>query len=108
MNNPIVIQNKTLTSDQIADMGAKLFHTFAVVSSLTDVKGRCELSQETLALYMGVTRETANRRIKRLLAYRWQGEAVLIVGQISGGLVYHVNKRNPPPAKWVTAENSVL
>lgn len=64
-------------SGLIADMGAELFQTLAVLSSFIDGTGRCFPSQTLLAERLGVSRETANRRIAKLLRYRWRGQPIV-------------------------------
>jgi len=88
MSNSILIRNRALSSEQIADMDAEMFHTYAVIASLADENGQCTLPQQTLASYMGVTRETANRRIQRLLTYRWRGEPLIVKDKIDYVNVY--------------------
>lgn len=85
MSTFVKMYTDTVHSGMAADMGAELFHTLAVIASFANGDGRCFPSQQTLADRMGVTRETANRRIKRLLAYRWQGEPVISAEKVKGG-----------------------
>jgi len=42
-----------------------------------DADGRCWPNQWQIAEGLSVARETANRRVKALLAYRWQGEPLV-------------------------------
>lgn len=67
----------TVHSGLLADIGAERWHTLCTIAAFMDRAGRCYPSQETLALRMGVTREAANRRVKRLLAYKWQNEPLV-------------------------------
>lgn len=61
----------------IADMGADNWQTLCVISSFMDEKGECYPSQDQIAKALGVRRETANRRIKKLVDYRWQGRRLI-------------------------------
>ena len=68
----------------LADMGAERWHTLAVLATFMDAQGRCWPSQKALAERMGVTRETANRRIQKLLEYRWNGRPVVTMEKRKG------------------------
>lgn len=61
----------------IADMGAENWQTLCVIASFMDKNGDCFPSQDQIAKGLGVRRETANRRIKKLVDYRWQGRKVI-------------------------------
>jgi DNA-binding MarR family transcriptional regulator len=39
--------------------------------------GKCWPTQSQIAKGLGVSRETANRRVKKLEAYRWQGKPLI-------------------------------
>ena len=65
----------------IADMGAENWQTLCVIASFMDEQGNCFPSQDQIAKGLGVRRETANRRIKKLVDYRWQGCPVIVVEQ---------------------------
>ena len=64
-------------SGLIADMGAENWQTLCVIASFMNEKGECYPSQSQIAKGLGVRRETANRRIKKLLSYRWQDRKVV-------------------------------
>lgn len=66
-------------SGMIADMGPELWATLCVIAAHMDGEGRCYPSQDTIGRLLGVSRQTANKYVQRLLAYRWQGEPVLTV-----------------------------
>jgi hypothetical protein len=61
----------------IADMGPERWQTLCVIAAFMDEKGECYPTQYAIANRLNITRETANRRIKSLCDYRWQGRAVI-------------------------------
>jgi hypothetical protein len=64
-------------SGLIADMGPERWQTLCVIAAFMDEKGECYPTQYAIAERLKVARETANRRIKSLCDYRWQGRAVV-------------------------------
>jgi hypothetical protein len=64
-------------SGLIADMGPERWQTLCVIAAFMDEKGECYPTQYAIAQRLKVARETANRRIKSLCEYRWQGRAVI-------------------------------
>lgn len=64
-------------SGLIADMGPERWQTLCVIAAFMDEKGECYPTQYAIAERLKVARETANRRIKSLCDYRWQGRAVI-------------------------------
>jgi hypothetical protein len=65
-------------SGLIADMGPERWQTLCVIAAFMDEKGECYPTQYAIAERLNVARETANRRIKSLCDYRWQGRAVVV------------------------------
>lgn len=61
----------------LADMGPECWVTLTVLASYMDEHGECWPSQEQIARDLGVTRQTANKYVQRLLAYRWRGKPVV-------------------------------
>jgi hypothetical protein len=64
-------------SGLIADMGAERWQTLCVIAAFMNDKGECYPTQFAIAERLNVARETANRRIKALCDYRWQGRAIV-------------------------------
>jgi hypothetical protein len=64
-------------SGLIADMGPERWQTLCVIAAFMDEKGECYPTQYAIAGRLNVARETANRRIKSLCEYQWQGRAVI-------------------------------
>lgn len=64
-------------SGLIADMGADNWQTLCVISSFMNEKGECYPTQAQIAKGLGVRRETANRRVKKLAEYRWEGRPII-------------------------------
>jgi biotin operon repressor len=74
-----------LHSGLLADMGAERWHTLTALASFMDENGVCYPTQSKLAEKLGITRVAANRRIKKLLEYRWQGDPVVKVTKRRAG-----------------------
>jgi hypothetical protein len=64
-------------SGLIADMGPERWQTLCVIAAFMDENGECYPTQYAIAQRLNVARETANRRIKSLCDYRWQGRSVV-------------------------------
>ncbi|MCY9583163.1 helix-turn-helix domain-containing protein [Paenibacillus alvei] len=61
----------------IADMGAQNWTTLCVIASFMDAQGNCYPTQDQIAGYLGVTRQTANKYVRKLLDYRWNNRPVV-------------------------------
>lgn len=70
---------QTVKAGLIAELGAELFATLTVIASFMDADGRCYPTQASIGRLLGVNRQTANRYVQRLLAYRREGEAIITV-----------------------------
>lgn len=66
-------------SGLIADMGPRNWTTLCVIASFMNEKGECYPTQAQIAKGLGVSRQTANKYVKDLLEYRWQGQPVIKV-----------------------------
>ncbi|QVY62935.1 helix-turn-helix domain-containing protein [Cytobacillus gottheilii] len=65
-------------SGLIADMGAERWQTLCVIAAFMNKDGECFPTQFSIAKRLNVKRETANRRIKALCEYRWQGRQLVV------------------------------
>lgn len=61
----------------IADMGPKNWTTLCVIASFMNERRECYPTQAQIAKGLGVSRQTANKYISDLLAYRWQDKPVV-------------------------------
>lgn len=93
----------------LADMGAERWHTLTVLATFMDAQGRCWPSQKALAERMGVTRETANRRIQKLAEYKWRGQALISVEKREGenGHIRNVYRIMPASGLRIFGADSV-
>ncbi len=60
------------TSGLLARLSDKDFRTLICLSTFMDAKGQCFPSQHALAKALGISRSAVTKRIKSLLAFRWQ------------------------------------
>jgi DNA-binding Lrp family transcriptional regulator len=70
------------TSGLLAKLSDKDFRTLVCLSTFMDVNGRCFPSQEALAHALGVSRSAVSKRMKSLLAFRWQGKPLVSVRKV--------------------------
>jgi len=61
----------------IAALGAELWQTLCVVAAFMDEDGKCYPSQALIAHRLGVSRQTANARIKKLEEFRWNDQPII-------------------------------
>ena len=66
-------------SGLLADIPDDLWKTLCALATYLNEDSECWASQETLGRDMGVSRQAANGRVKRLLAYRFNGRPVISV-----------------------------
>lgn len=64
-------------SGLVADMGSENWTTLCVIASFMDERGECYPTQDLIAKGLGVSRQTANKYVNRLLKYRWNDHAII-------------------------------
>ncbi|WP_404303529.1 helix-turn-helix domain-containing protein [Paenibacillus sp. DP01] len=82
----------------IASMGAQNWTTLCVIASFMDAAGNCYPTQDQIARYLGVNRQTANKYVKNLVAYRWRGRPV----------IQALRKRDKHNGRWESTRYTVL
>jgi len=65
------------TSGLLGKLSDKDFRTLVCLSTFMDAEGRCFPSQEALAKALGISRTAVTKRMKSLLAFRWQGNPLV-------------------------------
>jgi hypothetical protein len=65
------------TSGLLGKLSDKDFRTLVCLSTFMDAEGRCFPSQEALAQALGISRTAVTKRVKSLLAFRWQGKPLV-------------------------------
>ncbi|PKJ52688.1 helix-turn-helix domain-containing protein [Bacillus sp. SN10] len=93
----------------MAYLGSELWQTYSALATYMDRDGYCYPSQSQLAKVMGVRRETAGIRIRRLLEVEWQGEKLVIATKGRHGGNAYANTRywvNPNVAFRFSVESS--
>ncbi|MEH6941616.1 helix-turn-helix domain-containing protein [Bacillus sp. JJ722] len=81
----------------IAELGAKNWSTLCIIASFMNEKGECYPTQAQIARGLGVSRQTANKYIADLLAFRWQGQPVI-----------HAVKDRDEHGRWENTRYTVL
>jgi len=66
----------------IADLGAERWQTLCVLASFMNADGECYPSQDRIAGALKIRRESANRRIKSLCDFRWNGRPLVVKEQV--------------------------
>lgn len=64
-------------SGLIASLGDANWRTLCVIASFMDENGDCYPTQEQIAKGLGVSRQAASSRVRKLLDYRWNGRPVI-------------------------------
>lgn len=93
----VKMYKSAVTSGLIADMGADNWQTLCVIASYMDEKGDCFPTQSQIAKGLGISRTSANRRVKKLAEYRWQGRPVIEA----------IRKRSPT-GQWENTRYTIL
>ncbi|WP_077297699.1 helix-turn-helix domain-containing protein [Virgibacillus pantothenticus] len=65
----------------LADLGDSNWRTLCVIASFMNEKGECYPTQAQIAKGLGVSRQAAGKRIRKLLEYRWQGRPLVTAVQ---------------------------
>jgi hypothetical protein len=68
-------------SGLLAALPDELWETLYCVATYMDDDGKCYPSQARLASDLGIRREHMNKRIKRLLAFRFHGEPIITMAK---------------------------
>jgi biotin operon repressor len=68
------------TSGLLAAISDRDWKTLCTLATFMDKDGKCFPSQAQLARSLGISRGTANERIRSLATFRFQGQPVLLVG----------------------------
>jgi hypothetical protein len=68
-------------SGLLAALPEELWKTLCCLATYIDEDGKCYPSQARLATDLGIRREHINKRIKRLLAFRFHGEPIITVAK---------------------------
>ncbi|QWI73315.1 helix-turn-helix domain-containing protein (plasmid) [Bacillus mycoides] len=66
----------------MAHLGANLWQLYSALATFMDRDGSCYPSQIQLAKVMGVSRETVNRRMQKLLKMEWKGEPIVTAHKV--------------------------
>jgi hypothetical protein len=69
-------------SGLLAAIPDRLWKMLCVLATYIDQNGNCYPSQQRIAEDLGTTRETVNRTVKELLAFRFQGRPVIGVSKV--------------------------
>ena len=85
-------------SGLVGDMGAENWTTLCVIASFMDENGDCYPTQEQIAKSLKVSRQTANKYVKRLLDYRWRGRPVIKA----------IRSRDGKSGRWENTRYTVL
>lgn len=87
-----------LHSGFLGDIGAERWHTLCTIAAFMDKDGNCFPTQSQIAKSLGISERAAGNRIRKLLAYRWQGQPVVIAEK----------KRNKKTKQWANTTYRVL
>lgn len=74
----IRLYKSMITSGLMSAMSDRAFKTLIALALHMDEKGECYPTQDQLAKWLGVTRETANLRVKELLDFRFNDKPVVV------------------------------
>lgn len=89
---------EAVRSGMIADLGADRLQTLLVLASYMNADGTCYPTQWQIAKDLGITRESANRRVTALAKYRWKGREIIRMKR----------RRNPDTKSWASTTYQIL
>ena len=61
----------------VRELGPQLWQTLCVVASFMDENGKCYPSQSLIAQRLGISRQSANERIRKLEEFRWKDKPII-------------------------------
>lgn len=70
------------TSGLLAKLSDTNLRTLIALATFMNSEGNCYPSQETLARALGISQPAVAKRMKRLLAFRWQGKPVVAARKV--------------------------
>ncbi|MEK5109915.1 helix-turn-helix domain-containing protein [Cytobacillus sp. FSL K6-0129] len=73
---------RAVTSGLVGALGSERFQTLCALAVFINDRGECFPSQDLLAQYLNVRRETVNRRVKALCDFRWNGHPIITKEQV--------------------------
>ena len=74
------------TSGLLGRLTDKDFRTLVCLSTFMDADGRCFPSQDKLGQALGVSRSAVTKRMKSLLAFRWEGKPLVSAIKVRGSV----------------------
>ena len=86
-------------SGLLREMPADLWQLLCCLSTYMDPNGNCFPSQERIAQDLGMARETVNRKLRKLLAWRFHGRPVIRVSK---------RNRNGKTQRWASNRYEIL
>lgn len=73
----IKIFTDAIESGIVSDLGDERWQTLCVLISFMNSVGECYVPQDVIADSLGISRESANKRIKKLCEYSWQNNPLV-------------------------------
>jgi 5-methylcytosine-specific restriction endonuclease McrA len=77
----IKISTDAIESGIVADLGDESWQTLCVLVSFMNSVGECYVAQGVIADLLNISRESTNKRIKKLCDYRWEGRPLVVKEQ---------------------------
>ncbi|PRT35304.1 helix-turn-helix domain-containing protein [Bacillus wiedmannii] len=89
----IKISTDAIESGIVSDLGDERWQTLCVLVSFMNNVGECYASQDVIADSLDVSRESANKRIKKLCEFRLQGKPLVVKEQnVLSGKQFSTNR----------------